>query len=501
LRADVTSRDELGQLAETINRMLTQIENRDSMMEKRVNQRTMELQKLAEDFRYRALHDSLTGLPNRAFLNEEFHRAVAHAKRVGKNFAVLMLDLDNFKYINDTCGHQAGDELLKIVANKLKGALRGGDIVCRLGGDEFIALLEGVQDEEHIQLVADGCLFEAFREEINIADRHFDIGVSIGASLYPQHGEDLTELKRNADIAMYRAKTAGKNRIEVYNPFLDRHMFNTKTLQVGLVNAVANNELFLVFQPQVNSESHTLVGCEAFVRWQHPQYGLMLPEDFLAFAEDNYLIKKIDYFVIYEACRQCQEWLQIHKIAIPIAVNVSSFHFRSSELIEKLESILFATQLPPEMLTLEFSESSLVNKSSMVDSVVESIRALGVKVALDSFVGYCSLSHLGLVNIDYIKLNQSLFRSIVNEKSEQRLLKGLLAFGRELNVTLIAEGIEEYEQIPIFQQLGCPIVQGYVYSKPVSSDVFLHWFDQFQLNKPLFISEATDDELESDFII
>ncbi len=499
LRADVVSNDELGQLGDAFNRMLTQIENRDAMMEKRVNQRTRELQKLAEDFRYRALHDSLTGLPNRAFLNEEFHRAVAHAKRVGKNFAVLMLDLDNFKDINDSCGHHAGDELLKLVASKLRGALRGGDIVCRLGGDEFIALLEGVQDIDHIQSVANGCLFDAFKDEIVIADRFFRVGFSVGASLYPQHGEGLAELKRNADTAMYRAKEAGKNRLEIYDPYLDRQNFDRKTLQNELEGAVTRNELFLEYQPQVNTEEQTLVGCEAFVRWMHPQYGLILPEDFLSFAEEDSSIQEIDYFAIEEACRQCQEWRLRCELTIPVSVNVSSFHFRSNDLAHKVKGILHATGLAPHMLTLEFSESALVNKSSMADLVVESLREMGVNVALGHFAGYCSLSHLGLLNIDSIKLSQSLFRSVVYEQREQRLIKGLLAFSKELDIQLIVEGVEQYEQIPVLQALGCLVVQGYVYSKPLPKAVFLHWFDQFQLNlQSPALGQAGPKELMSD---
>lgn len=485
LRVEVNGKDELGQLGDAFNRMLSQIESRDLMMEKRVNQRTRELQKLAEDFRYRALHDSLTGLPNRAFLNEEFKRAVAHAKRGGKRFAVLMLDLDNFKTINDSLGHLVGDDLLKLVATKIRSALRAEDIVCRLGGDEFIVLLEGMQDIDQVRTVAEGCLFTALKSEISLAGRPFEIGVSIGASIYPQHGVDMTELKRNADVAMYRAKAAGKNRLVIYDPSLDNKNVNKSAIQNDLTHAVARKELILDYQPQINTDGDTIVGCEVFVRWQHQNYGLMLPGDFIPFAEDNGAIKKIDYFVIREACEQCKTWLADLDLSIPVSVNVSMVHFRSNELVEEVREILNQTGLPAHMLTLEFTESALLDESSTADNVVGSIRKMGVKVALDGFgVGYCSLAHLGSLRIDSIKLDHSLFRRIVCDGNERRLTKSLLAFARELGVSLIAEGVEQREQVPVLNNLGCPIVQGYAYSKPVSKDEFLKWVEKFQLNKP-----------------
>lgn len=479
LRANVSSRDELGQLGDAINRMLTQIENRDSMMEKRVNQRTRELQKLAEDFRYRALHDSLTGLPNRAFLSEEFNRAVAHAKRVGKNFAVLMLDLDNFKEINDSCGHQAGDELLKVVANRVRSALRGGDILCRLGGDEFIALLEGVQSVELIEGVVDTCVFRCLSEPVKLVGRQFEVGVSVGASMYPQHGEDLSDLKRSADIAMYRAKEAGKNRLAIYDPIADRQSINRQGIQNDLEQMRTKDELIIEFQPQIDTQKRMLVGCEAFVRWNHPKHGLMLPGEFIQFAEDTSAIKKIDYFVIKEACQQSQLWHSTLGVRVPVSVNLSNFHFRSNDLVAEVRDILALTQLPPAMLTLELSESALMNKSSMVDSVVDSLRNMDVKVALDGFAGYCSLSNMSSLNVDIIKFKQSLF-SLVNEGSlQRRLIKGLLAFTHQLKVRIVVDGVEQKSQIPLLRKLGCPVIQGYAYSKPLGKVPFQQWLAGF----------------------
>lgn len=479
-RVDVVGKDELGQLGEAFNRMLSQIEQRDLMMEKRVSQRTRELQKLAEEFRYRALHDTLTGLPNRALLNEEFNRAVAHAKRVGKHFAVLLLDLDNFKVINDKYGHEAGDELLKLVANRISGALRGEDVVCRLGGDEFIILLEDVDSEQHIHPVGQS-LLQALAEDMWIGGRKVGIGVSIGASFYPQHGTDITELKRNADVAMYCAKEAGKNQLVVYQNAYTKTNLNALAIQQDLDKAVARHELELNYQPQVSADGVTLVGCEALVRWRHYSYGLMRPSDFIPFAEESGTVVQIDYWVIGEACRQCQLWRTQMGLEIPVSVNISSLHFQNLTIVDEIGSILQLTGLPASMLTLELAEAVLLDDSAVATKALAALRNIGVRIALDGFgAGYCSLAHLRTLKVDSLKLDRSLYRSIARDKDERRLTKALLAFARELGVSLVVEGVEQDDQLEALRNLGCQVVQGFIYSQPIPQLQFLQWVERFQ---------------------
>lgn len=490
LRADVSSQDELGQLGDAFNRMLSQIEQRDLMMEKQVSQRTLELQKLAEEFRYRALHDTLTGLPNRALLNEEFNRAVAHAKRVGKHFAVLLLDLDNFKVINDNYGHEAGDELLKLVANKIRAALRGEDIVCRLGGDEFIILLEDVESEAHIEAVGES-LLQALAQDLWVTGHPFSIGVSIGASFYPQHGVDITELKRNADIAMYCAKESGKNRLMVYQNSYTKTNLNKLAIQQDLENAVARQELELNYQPQVNAAGTTLVGCEALVRWRHQSYGLMQPADFIPFAEESGAVRQIDYFVIGEACRQSQLWRTQLGLRIPVSVNVSNVHFHSHELVGEVREILRRMDFPASMLTLELSEEVVLTDTAVTVKVLNALRHLGVRIALDGFgAGYCSFAHLRELKVDSLKLDRSLYRCIVRDQGERRLTKSLLAFGREMGVSIIVDGVEQQDQLIALRNLGCEVMQGFVYSQPIPQMQFLEWVKNFQSASDVAIGEV-----------
>lgn len=474
-RVNVSSNDEIGQLGRAFNRMLGYMEQRDLMLEKQVYQRTRELQKLAEDFRYRALHDALTGLPNRALLNEEFKRAKAHARRSGRGFSVMLLDLDNFKYINDSYGHDVGDELLKAFANRIRSALRAEDTVCRLGGDEFIILLEGVDNAEHIHSVAQN-LLQAMSGELSVSGRLVRIGTSIGASIYPQHGEDITILKRSADIAMYCAKEAGKNQLMVYEKELASINRNRLMMHNDLHHAIERRELELYFQPQVNIVEESVVGCEVLVRWQHPAFGFMEPSEFIPFAEESGAIRELDYFVLREACRQAQRWRHEFGLVMPVSVNIAAQHFQSNLLVEQVKTILRETELPANMLTLEFGESALLLEASAASRALKELGALGVRLALSGFgEGFCSLVHVQNINLHQIKLDRVLCRGIQRNQGERKVIRALLAFAEQMEVDLVAEGIEEQVQIDILRDLGCKIAQGFVFAKPAGQGAFLNW--------------------------
>lgn len=480
-RSSIQSSDEIGRLAAAFNQMLTQIEQRDSMMEKQVHQRTRELQKLAEEFRYRALHDTLTGLPNRALLLEEFNRAVAHANRVGKYFTLLLLDLDNFKEINDTFGHEAGDQMLKQVAKLVRGALRGEDLVCRLGGDEFVVLLQDVESEKNLQFVAK-TLVAALSKEVWVANRPMILGVSIGASIFPQHGVTLDELKHNADVAMYRAKDAGKNQLVVFDSALAYENKHKMLLQNELKVAANRDELELHFQPQVDTRLKIVVGCEVFLRWHHQGLGFMQPADFMACAEETGVIQQIDYFVLREACRICCEWREKHDVHLPMSVNISSAHFRSDRIVEVVQNILREHSLPAHFITLELHDDIVLNDSSDAERVIQRLRELGVKFSLGDFgKGSFSLDHWRNANIDAANLHRSVTKNLLGNKNAQQFVRAVLSFAHELNMAIVAQGVEQVEQVKLLESLGCHLMQGYVFTQPLRNVQFLDWLDNLSV--------------------
>lgn len=477
LRSQLVSRDEVGRLARAFNQMLAHIENRDTMLEKQVSQRTRELRKLAEDFRYRALHDTLTGLPNRALLLEEFNRAVAHANRVGKHFSLLLLDLDNFKNINDTYGHEAGDELLKQVAKIVRGTLRGEDIVCRLGGDEFVLLLEDVESDKNLHFVGK-TLLAALNREVWVGKRQIALGVSIGASVYPQHGITLEELKHNADIALYRAKEQGRNQLVVFDTELAQRTQHKTLVQSALKTAARREELELHFQPQVDTRLKIVVGCEVFLRWHHQGLGFMQPADFIADAEEIGIIAQIDYFVLREACRICSDWRRVHDVHLPVSVNVSSIHFRSDRLVEVIGQLLREHDLPANFITLELRDDVLLHASEGASEVIAALRALGIQFALGDFgLGYFSLEHWRTAQIDTAHLHRNVVKNL-NTLPETRTFVGAVKqFADALGITLVAQGVEDQTQVKWLESLGCHVMQGFVFTQPLRPLQFLDWLN------------------------
>lgn len=482
LRARVQGRDEIGQLGQAINEMLTQIEQRDVMLEKQVAQRTLELKRLAEEFRYRALHDTLTGLPNRALLTEEFHRAVAHAARVNKHFALLLLDLDNFKTINDTLGHEAGDEVLKAVAQRIRAALRAEDIICRLGGDEFVVLIEDLDNDSQIHTVGRS-LLSALAEPLWTQGKPFALGLSIGVSIYPQHGASLDELKDNADSAMYSAKHAGKNRCVIYEVAARAPQSSRTVLLDELKQALAAGQFEIHYQPIINVQQQSLVGCEALVRWQHRELGLLQPADFIPLAERCGLMVELDQYVLMQACRDCQTWSRQLGKPLPVSVNLSAVQYQSSTLVVSVKKALGESGLRPRDLTLELPEASL----SLVHSLrkaLNQVRGLGVKLALDNFgLGDAPLFHLQDLPVDALKLDASYAAALGRGRADLRLTKGIVAMARALEVELIVEGVEMAEQEAVLRGLGCTVMQGFLFAPPLPGSRLLSWFEQFNTGR------------------
>jgi diguanylate cyclase (GGDEF)-like protein len=367
---------------------------------------------------YLAQHDALTGLPNRILLNDRLTQAMALAQRQGKQLALMFLDLDRFKYINDSLGHSVGDQLLLSVAHHLTAAVRGSDTVCRQGGDEFVILLADVEHARDAALSAEKIL-TALTAPHRIDQLELHVTVSIGISIYPEDGQDVDSLIKSADTAMYHAKENGRNNFQFFEPNMNALAVERHAIESGLRRAMERQELVLHYQPKINLESGTITGVEALVRWQHPQRGFILPEQFVWIAEDCGLIIPIGTWVLGEACRQAQSWQDAGLPPMAVAVNISAIQFRHRDFLEHLTRILKDTGLAPHCLELELTESVLMHDATTTLTVLNGIKTLGVRLAIDDFgTGYSSLSYLKHFQIDTLKIDQSFMRDITHASAD-----------------------------------------------------------------------------------
>jgi diguanylate cyclase (GGDEF)-like protein len=425
---------------------------------------------------YLAQHDALTGLPNRILLNDRLTQAMALAQRQGKQLALMFLDLDRFKYINDSLGHSVGDQLLLSVAHHLTAAVRGSDTVCRQGGDEFVILLADVEHARDAALSAEKIL-TALTAPHRIDQLELHVTVSIGISIYPEDGQDVDSLIKSADTAMYHAKENGRNNFQFFEPNMNALAVERHAIESGLRRAMERQELVLHYQPKINLESGTITGVEALVRWQHPQRGFILPEQFVWIAEDCGLIIPIGTWVLGEACRQAQSWQDAGLPPMAVAVNISAIQFRHRDFLEHLTRILKDTGLAPHCLELELTESVLMHDATTTLTVLNGIKTLGVRLAIDDFgTGYSSLSYLKHFQIDTLKIDQSFMRDITHasaDTADAAIITAVVCMGKSLNQRVIAEGVETREQLAFLQAHGCGEGQGYFFSRPVTAEALL----------------------------
>lgn len=477
-RIKLTSDDEIGDLAEAFDHMLDQIEHRDNHLEKQVRQRTAELEKLADEFRHRAFHDSLTGLPNRALLNERFGSIISHAKRTKTLIGTLLLDLDNFKTINDTLGHDFGDELLKLIAHRIQTVIRGEDIISRIGGDEFVVMVQDISSPEDLEAIADNILTE-LRKDIVLFDQRIKSSVSIGGALYPRDGTDLLALKRNSDLAMYSAKESGKNQYRLFGKDMTDMSNQRLVVQNDLQSAIENGELEVYYQPKIDTSTNLASGCEALVRWHHPKEGFLNPDEFIPFAEENGLIKPLDHYVIRNVCQQIAQWKELGLITLPVAVNLSGLHFQNEEIIETLETSLTESNISSDMLEIELTEAILIDDPDRALRILKKIRAMSIKVSLDDFgTGYSSLSYLRSLPIDIVKLDKSFINRIAKNRQDLAITQGIVALAKSLNLGVVAEGVESKEQLSLLIDMGCEQIQGYYFSKPCPANSIQSWLQE-----------------------
>jgi len=430
------------------------------------------------EIQFQATHDALTGLPNRTLLYDRMQQAVLHSERYGNLTAIAFLDLDQFKFINDSLGHQVGDELLKITAQRLTSCLRESDTVARQGGDEFVLLLTDQPNEEAITQTMQRVLHEV-SQPWKANDLDFQITCSIGLTLCPDDGRDAETLLKNADSAMYKAKELGRNNFQYFSAEMNTSVTDRLELLNRLRQAITNEDFVLHYQPKVSLASHRIVGAEALVRWNSAHSGMVSPASFIPLAEETGLIIPLGIWVLRTACRQNRAWQDAGYPPIPISVNLSPRQLARGDIVEVVKRILDETGLQAQYLELEITESVMTTDVEKSFALLTQLRALGVKISLDDFgTGYSSLSYLKRFPVDTLKIDQSFVRDIATDQDSGAIVKAIISLGRNLNLTVLAEGIETDDQFRFLLANGCDEGQGYLMSKPIPNKNFVDLLTQ-----------------------
>ena len=425
---------------------------------------------IEERFRYLATHDSLTDLPNRVLFNDRLDHALSHARRAETQLAVMFLDLDGFKAFNDAFDHERGDELLVMVARRLEGCVRASDTVARVGGDEFVILLEKLNSAEDAVPVAKK-LLEVIAEPFTIQELEAIITASVGISIFPENGDSASALLQRSDAAMYRAKQQGKNRFEFFSPeMLARSLDRLKL--IGEMNHALEREQFILhYQPQVSIKTGLIVGFEALIRWNHPEHGLVSPEVFIPLAEETGLIKEIGAWVIRTACRQLKDWQDQGLVLVKVGVNLSERQLKTDEIVDLVREVLEENQVPPSMLELEFTENIIYQNLDDLMERFEKIKQVGVQIAIDDFgSGYTSLNQLSRFPFDTLKIDQTFVSSPMVDAKDSVVVTGIVLIARNLGMKVIAEGVETQDQLVFYELQGCSVIQGWYFHKSLPSD-------------------------------
>ena len=415
--------------------------------------------------------DPLTGLPNRLLLRERLAEALARLQRNGEACALLLIDLDRFKPVNDTLGHPIGDALLAKVADRLRSTVRPTDTVARIGGDEFIILQTGIREAADTQALARR-LVDLIGRTYMVEGHLLTIGASVGVALAPADGENADKLLKNADLALYRAKLDGRGTYRFFEPGMDARMQARRRLELDMRQALARREFQLHYQPQMQLDGDRLIGCEALIRWKHPERGMISPLDFIPLAEEIGLIVPIGEWVLRQACRDAMTW----PAAMSVAVNVSPAQFKSDRLVETIISALASSGLSAKRLEVEITEGVLLQESEKTLQTLHRLRELGVRVSMDDFgTGYSSLSYLRSFPFDKIKIDRSFVKDLSSKPGGDAIIRAIAGLGKSLGMTTVAEGVETLEQMQRIRDEGCTDVQGYLISKPIPVDDLLQF--------------------------
>lgn len=423
----------------------------------------------ASEIEHLAYNDPLTGLPNRSLFFDRVIISIAQATRQQHSVAVLFLDIDRFKDINDSLGHSLGDALLRAAAKRIRDCLRQGDTLSRFGGDEFTVLLPRIERVDDASSVASKIL-NTIRLPFQLAGRELVVSCSIGISLYPSDGLDAETLVKNADTAMYRAKESGRDNYQLFTPELNSRAVERLDLENRLRRASQTDELLLYYQPIVNLEKNTIHGFEALLRWRHPELGLLPPSQFIEAAEVSGLTVPIGEWVLREACVQAREWMIGHGVELAVSVNISARQLQEPELVEQVKRALKESGLPPRLLDLEITETNAMRNAEASSRVLHELRGLGVRIAMDDFgTGYSSLSYLRRFPVDLLKLDSSFLREI-DRSTDSAIAIAVIEMARALGMKVVAEGVETDEQYDFLLRHGCELGQGYFFSEPMSAD-------------------------------
>jgi diguanylate cyclase (GGDEF)-like protein/PAS domain S-box-containing protein len=417
-----------------------------------------------EAVKFVAMHDALTQLPNRVLFNQRLEQAIAQAQRHRRRLAVMFIDLDRFKVINDTLGHESGDQLLREVAQRITEHLRGGDMVARLGGDEFVVLLEDVAEPSSILAVAEKVI-ASLTANFVISGREVHVTASIGISTYPTDAEDQRSLLRFADIAMYRAKEQGRNTFQFYSDQINLHSVERLTLESQLRGALQRDELVVHYQPVIDTQTNAIVGVEALVRWNHPDAGLMSPAKFVAIAEETGLIVPIGEWVLETACAQQRKWSELGIPPLCVAVNLSPRQLVDQQLVQRVLRVVTGTRCDASQLVFEITEGAVMHNASRAVALLTELKEMGIRIAIDDFgTGYSSLSYLKRFPIDCLKIDRSFIGDIPGDPGNTAITQAIIAMAHSLGIKVIAEGVESREQLAFLRGHGCDAVQGYFFS-------------------------------------
>ncbi|SDL01371.1 bifunctional diguanylate cyclase/phosphodiesterase [Natronincola ferrireducens] len=424
-------------------------------------------EKIQEEMRYLAYHDYLTGLPNRLLLTDRLKQAIHISKRTERIIGVIFLDLDAFKIVNDSIGHDQGDELLKEVAQRLTDTLRKADTVCRMGGDEFLIIIQNLTNVNDLERIVKK-IMHIFSYPFKLKEQNFYVTASAGVAIFPEDGEDVEMLIKNADIAMYKAKEKGKNQYVFCSPVMKNQVAETMKLTNCLYRAHERNELILHYQPQISHNTGKIIGVEALIRWNHPELGLVSPGKFIPIAEQTGLINPIGEWVLRTACHQNKAWQDAGFPHIRMGVNLSVYQFQDSNIVTQVESVLKETGLSPKYLELEITESIVMKETSYIVEVLNDLKKLGVIISLDDFgTEYSSLNYLKQLPIDRIKIAIQFIHGIAVSNKDEAITKAIIILAKNLGMNVIAEGVETKQQLTFLSQRMCDEVQGFYYHKPM----------------------------------
>ena len=453
-------------------------------LERVVTDRTRGLEAANRKLRHLASHDSLTGLPNRLLLDDRISQTIAQADRQSHEFAILVIDLDRFKVVNDSLGHRAGDELLREVAQRLKSAVRTVDTTARLGGDEFVILLGPPITESEAYAVAHRVI-ELMEPSMRLLGLDVHTSPSIGMAFYPHDGRTADTLLARADAAMYTAKERGRNNVQRYAAGMSAGTQDRVRLESELHAALHGGQFELLYQPKVDTATGRINSAEALIRWRHPERGLLLPADFIGIADDCGLLDDIGEWVLHEACRQARAWQEGGLPRLRVAVNLAPSQFRLTNLVDQIRRALDAVQLDPQLLEVELTESAVMSDAEESILILEAISSMGVLVSVDDFgTGYSSMSYLRRFPIDKLKIDRCFVEEMTRRSEDASIVRAIISLAHSLRLKVIAEGVETPEQLALLADLGCDQYQGFFFSPAIAADQFTALVRQSQANRP-----------------